>query len=517
MVAKLLAKLTLAASGLTAGAVYADAHYDANSFGVVRFGRAAITAVKIAVDYKLFFHKYVKSHPEYAEQIHNLHLVSALRLRTMCCKNGGVFIKVGQHLGSLEYLLPREYVETMKVLYDQAPRSDLEELKSVIREDLGQQVEDMFVEFDPEPLGAASLAQVHKAKLSDGQIVAVKIQHPKVKARSAADIRTMEVLVHAAGWLFPEFAYVWLAEETKRNLPVELDFLNEGRNCEKIAKILSKFKFLKVPKVFWELSSDRVLTMEFCDGGKVDDVGYMKKHNISVNQVTERLSHLYSEMIFVKGYVHCDPHPGNVLVKNTRHGPQIVLLDHGLYQTLTDDFRMHYSKMWMAMINADTEGMKTHAAALNVGDLYILFACMLTARSWESLQVGIDKRILTSEETQMIKENIGRYLVDISSILGKVPRQMLLLLKTNDVLRGIEASLKTRPSSASFIHMSKCCIKAVMDWEIKRCTDWRCFMKTKLREHILLARISLYSIYLWLLNSPLRAIVKHHHILSKAS
>ncbi|CAG5115789.1 unnamed protein product [Candidula unifasciata] len=517
MVVRLLTKLTLVASGFTAGAVYADTHYDANSFGVVRFGRAAITTIRIAADYKLFFHKYEKSHPEYAERMHNLHLASALRLRTMCCKNGGVFIKVGQHLGSLEYLLPKEYVDTMKVLYDQAPRSDLEELKSVIREDLGQQVEDMFVEFDPEPLGAASLAQVHKAKLADGQIVAVKIQHPKVKARSTADIRTMEVLVHAAGWLFPEFAYVWLAEETKRNLPVELDFLNEGRNCERIAKILSKFKFLKVPKVFWELSSDRVLTMEFCDGGKVNDVDYMKEHNISVNQVTERLGHLYSEMIFVKGYVHCDPHPGNVLVKNTKDGPQIILLDHGLYQTLTDDFRVHYSKMWMAMINADTEGMKTHATALNVGDLYILFACMLTARSWESLQAGIDKRDLTNEEQQYIREGIGHYLVDISSILGKVPRQMLLLLKTNDVLRGIEASLKSRPSSATFIHMSRCCIKAVTEWELKCCSDWRCYIKTKFRQHVQLARISLYSLYLWFLSSPLGVIIKHHHSPFKAS
>ncbi|CAL1548366.1 unnamed protein product [Lymnaea stagnalis] len=496
-----LAKYSILGLAVSGGVLYTANKKD--DVGVVRFGRAALTVARIAVDYKFLFYKYDKLHSEYLEELHKLHLKSALRLREMCCKNGGAFIKVGQHVGSLEYLLPLEYVNTMKVLHNQAPQSDLQELKAVIHQDLGKKVEEMFVEFDPEPLGAASLAQVHKAKLSDGRVVAVKIQHPKVKAHSNVDIKTMEFLVHALGWFFPEFQYQWLAEETRKNLPIELDFLNEGQNCERVEKILRKFKFLKVPKIYWELSSDRVLTMEFCEGGKVDDVEYMKRHNISVNQITERLGQLYSEMIFVQGYVHCDPHPGNVLVNKTKDGPQIVLLDHGLYQTLTDEFRMHYSKMWMAMINADVEGMKTYAAALNVGDLYGLFACMLTARSWEALEAGIDRKEFTHEEHLEIKESVGEYLMDISCILGRVPRQMLLLLKTNDVLRGIESSLKTRPSSASFINMSRCCVEAVTNWELDQCQDWRCYIRTKLRQRIQLARISLYSLYLWFFNSPL--------------
>ncbi|GFN99170.1 AAR domain containing kinase 1 [Plakobranchus ocellatus] len=434
---RLLTKVGVCASAVAAGTYYAKTSDDINSLGIVRFGRAAYTAAKIAVDYKILFHRIEKTDSRYPEEIHKLHLKSALCLHQLCCDNGGAFIKVGQHIGTLEYLLPMEYVQTMKVLHNEAPQSPLEELKTVIHEDLGQTVEDMFIEFDPEPLGAASLAQVHKAKMVDGKIVAVKIQHPKVKAHSFVDIRTMEFLVHALGWVFPEFDYVWLAEETKKNLPLELDFLNEGRNCEQVGRLLKKFKFLKVPKIYWEYSSERVLTMEYCEGGKVDDVQYMKDNNISVNKITEHLGELYSEMIFVQGYVHCDPHPGNVLVKQTRHGPQLVLLDHGLYQ--------------------ETE-FKTMASS---------------------------------------------YLVEISSVLSRVPRQLLFLFKTNDVVRSIETTLHSRSSSTAFLNMSRCCVRAVADWEASRCRTWRCRLRTELHRQFQLARITLFSLYLWLLDSRL--------------
>ena len=113
----------------------------------------------------------------------------------MCCENGGAFIKVGQHIGALEYLLPPEYVQTFKVLHSRAPQSSLEDLFVVIREEFGRNPADIFLSFDPEPLGTASLAQVHRARLKDGREVAMKIQHPRVKQRSAVDISTMEFLV----------------------------------------------------------------------------------------------------------------------------------------------------------------------------------------------------------------------------------------------------------------------------------------------------------------------------------
>ena len=122
-----------------------------------------------------------------------VHLRSAAKLRDLCCINGGVFIKAGQYIGSLDYLLPAEYVQTMKVLHSDAPQSLLRDIYHVIEEDLGQPVSEIFSDFEPSPLGAASLAQVHKAKLHDGRIVAVKVQHRDVQEHAAVDTRTIEV------------------------------------------------------------------------------------------------------------------------------------------------------------------------------------------------------------------------------------------------------------------------------------------------------------------------------------
>ncbi|XP_076979323.1 aarF domain-containing protein kinase 1 isoform X2 [Tamandua tetradactyla] len=424
--------MALAASGFY---LYSDKYLDPNDFGAVRVGRAVAT----------------------------VHLRSARRLCELCCANRGTFIKVGQHLGALDYLLPEEYTSTLKVLHSQAPQSSMQEIRQVIREDLGKEIQDLFVSFDDTPLGAASLAQVHKAVLHDGRTVAVKVQHPKVRAQSSKDILLMEVLVLAVKWLFPEFEFMWLVDEAKKNLPLELDFLNEGRNAERVSQMLKHFYFLKVPQIYWELSTKRVLLMEFVEGGQVNDRHYMEKNKIDVNEISRHLGKMYSEMIFINGFVHCDPHPGNVLVrKHPGTGKaEIILLDHGLYQVLTEEFRLDYCHLWQSLIWTDMKRVKKYSQRLGAGDLYPLFACMLTARSWNSVNRGIDRVPVTATENLEIRENAANYLPQISQLLSHVPRQMLLIFKTNDLLRGIEAALGTRASASSFLNMSRCCIRAL--------------------------------------------------------
>jgi len=111
----------------------------------------------------------------------------------MCSKNGGLYIKVGQLVASMDYLFPREYVEVFKIFHSDAPQSSLQQLKQVLVKSLGQEVDNIIEEFVPSPLGAASLAQCHKVHLKDGRTVAMKIQHPNVKATSNADVKTIEV------------------------------------------------------------------------------------------------------------------------------------------------------------------------------------------------------------------------------------------------------------------------------------------------------------------------------------
>ncbi|XP_072032630.1 aarF domain-containing protein kinase 1-like [Amphiura filiformis] len=496
---KLLSFSIAAASGV---AIYTQTRRkDWSSVGTVRFGRAMFGVAGIVVDYKKTLFHVDDSTEQYKELKSQVHWRSAEKLRQMCCKNGGIFVKIGQYLGSLDYLLPEEYVKTMKVLHNDAPRSPLDSIRRVVEEDLGCKVEDVFQEFSCEPIGTASLAQVHKASLKDGTQVAVKVQHPQVKAYSDVDMKTVDFLLHAVAWVFPEFEFLWLSEEMKKKLPVELDFIQEGHNAEKIARLLGHFKFLKVPKVYWNHSSARVLIMEYCEGGFVEDKAYMKKHGINVNKITQALGELYSEMIFVHGFVHCDPHPGNILIRKTdKQEMEMILLDHGLYQTLTDEFRWNYSHLWLALIRADLDNIKQYGQALGAGELYPLFACMLTARSWNSVTTGIDKVTPNQAEDQEIQESVGNYLPEISSILNKVPRQMLLLFKTNDLLRGIEFALDSRKSASSFINMSRCCVRAVADQDLSRCTSWISRTRVHLYKHLRLVGISAYQLYVQISN-----------------
>lgn len=144
----------------------------------------------------------------------------------------------------------------------------------------------MFAEFNPEPCGAASLAQVHEARLLSGEKVAVKIQHPRVKERAVVDLASMELFARIAAWLFPEFRLMWLVDETKRNLPKELNFLHEAQNADKVRRMFSHLDFLVIPGVYPELCSEKVLTMEFCEGRQISDVAYFREHDIDTHDVS---------------------------------------------------------------------------------------------------------------------------------------------------------------------------------------------------------------------------------------
>ncbi|XP_037551404.1 aarF domain-containing protein kinase 1 isoform X4 [Nematolebias whitei] len=395
MAVRLLKVSSLATAVLASSGFYLSSkQLDINDLSVIRFGRAALTTAVISYDYLTAFRHVAHGSEEYWALKSKVHQRSAERLLDLCCANRGTFIKVGQHLGALDYLLPEEYTSTLKVLHSRAPQSSMEEIQQVIREDLGKELSELFVLFEEKPHGAASLAQVHKAVLHDGKTVAVKVQHPKVQRQSSKDIMVMEVLVKAVHWLFPDFAFMWLVEESKKNMPLELDFLNEGHNAEKVANMLSHFPFLKI---------------------------------------SENLGKMYSEMIFVHGFVHCDPHPGNVLVRKCPRSQktEILLLDHGLYQ--------------------DVE----------------------------------------------IRTNAAQYLPQISDLLNRVPRQMLLLLKTTDLLRGIETTLQTRASSSSFINMSRCCVRAVARHKRIKARSRRRRLQITLAESLSLWKLSVYELLLW--------------------
>jgi len=507
-------KALLYGSGLTFGGGFGYSVYqsegDPNNVGIIRFGRAALAVGKIALDYKkTLYSGEVTDKDAYEEEKCKCHLRSANELLKLCCKNGGVFIKVGQHIGALDYLLPEEYVNTMKVLHNRAPEMPLNDVYDVLKEELGEHPYELFDSFEPTPLGTASLAQVHKAVLHNGEEVAVKVQHKYVKKHSFVDIWTCDLLVRMVKTAFPQFSFMWLAEEMRINLPLELDFRQEAKNSEKVSRIFKEYEWLKLPKIFWRYTTDRVLVMEYCSGAHINDVQALKSNGIDVYDVSRKIGQMYSKMIFDDGYVHCDPHPGNVLVrKNTGGSTEIVLLDHGLYTQLNNQFRYDYADFWSAIINTDVEAIKSSAEKLGVGQLYGLFACMVTARSWSSIQKGVDKAERSAAESAEIKANVTLYLKEITDVLAFVNRQMILIFKTNDLLRGIESSLGTKDSMSSFIQMSRSCMKVIYERKLldasTKFSRWKINVSGKWAQF----KISCYEVFLFIYWSRLGSILR---------
>ncbi|XP_053201562.1 aarF domain-containing protein kinase 1-like [Panonychus citri] len=491
--------VAIGASGTLIGTLHAN-EWQVSNLGITRFGRAAFTVASIAADYKLSLRNLSDETEGSKSAWSVVHTRSAEKLLKLCSINGGVFIKVGQHIGSLDYLVPPEYCQVLRVLHDRAPESSIESIKKVIAKDLGKSADELFEEFDEKPLGTASLAQVYKAKLRDGKIVAVKVQHPDVRSHSLVDMTSMEMLVRLVAKIFPEFSFLWLADEMKINLPLELDFIHEGRNCERVGRLFSHLKWLKVPSILWQYSSQRVLTMEYLVGGKVTDKEYMKSKGLNTRMVSHRLGLLYSEMIFMQGYVHCDPHPGNILVSNVNGDPQIILLDHGLYTTLSEKFRHQYSQLWHSLIKSDLEGIKKWGSELGAGDLFPLLACILAGKTWDTISSGLTKsrpKAQSEAEDAELKNYARQYFPQIAAILNRVPREMLLLFKTNDLLRSIEYSLGTRGERTSLLTMSKCCIRSIYDNKLRECRNILSSSIVRLQKNWQLTKISLYQFYLW--------------------
>lgn len=321
---------------------------------------------------------------------------------------GPTFIKLGQLLSTRFDLLPASYTTALSRLQDDVEPFDFEIVESIIAEELGSDVRHLYAEIDPKPVAAASLGQVHRAMLHSGREVAVKVQRPGVRDEVRADLATLARIAAVADKgsdLGRTYGFARLLREFERSLRLELDYRREARNLVRFAGLTSRYDLLVVPEPVLDLTSGRVLTMDFIEGRKVTDVGPLGLIDLDAEAIVEQLFSAYLKCILEEGFLHADPHPGNVLV--TPDG-RLAILDLGMVATIPARIQEKVVRLLVAI--GDDNGEQAARVLADLGH---------PLDHYDALAFRDDVTHLVSDAVAEGPElQAGRVLVELSRISG---------------------------------------------------------------------------------------------------
>lgn len=403
-----------------------------------RFLKGIFIALRIISSYAIFnLFNFVTPGFKRESRLKALHRKNAIFFREKALEMKGILIKAGQFMSSRVDILPDEYTSELSLLQDNVPPHDYEGIKKRIIEELGAPPEEIFMKFNNTPIAAASLGQVHEAFLKDGQKVAVKIQYPEIEKIIETDIKTLKTVIKLIRGKFGHIDFDMLHEEFSRILRAELNYLEEGKNAERFSHNFGGDERVIFPKVFWEYTTKHVLTLEFVDGIKITEYETLKSSGIDTKEIATLLGEVYSRMIYLHGFFHGDPHPGNIHVQP---GPKLVFVDFGIVQAIPERIKRELRRFANAIVERDPESaiesLRRMGFILEGADYRFLV---------DVAQSLIDKyRDITPKELKELTiEHIYKEIENIINILDfiQIPNNFILLGRTIGILNGISSGL----------------------------------------------------------------------------
>jgi predicted unusual protein kinase regulating ubiquinone biosynthesis (AarF/ABC1/UbiB family) len=281
----------------------------------------------------------------------------AVWLKENLIKLGPTFIKMGQSLGTRADLLPLPFVKSLGELQDNVPPFPNEVAFARIEKELGKKISEVYAEFDIEPIAAASLGQVYRAKLFTGEEVAVKVQRPNLNATIKGDIEILRKVAKFAE-RFPSLNenadWAGMLREFDETVHEEMDYAAEGKNAERFRDNFKEWTNVHVPVIYWNATTSKVLTMEFIHGDKVTDLETLRARSVSPEKVNRLLIRTYLKQLLEDGFFHADPHPGNLLVMPDG---RLAFFDFGMVGRITPQLQAKMIDAFFHVVAKDPAGI----------------------------------------------------------------------------------------------------------------------------------------------------------------
>ena len=374
-------------------------------------------------------------HQRNADQIFN----AAVAMR-------GMLIKMCQVVGTRSDVFPPQYVKTLSQCHDRLPPRSFEAIRAVVEADMGQPLFDVFSEFEPVAVASASLAQVHRARLKNGDVVAVKVQYPDIDHIIDTDLKSSRRVCQIYQRFDREpLELLPLLDELQVHLRMELDFRREVESADRIRGLFVDDEYIHIPVFRHEYCSRRVIVMEFVEGIRVTDEAALKAAGIQYQVLMPRLMRAFNKMILAFGFFHADPHPGNILVlKGADDLPEFILLDFGLAKELPPGFGMGIFELMFSMMTFNESAMLRAFKELGFrtrddddeASLLIIARRMIGRSDSGSFQ-GEFTQEMTDEMFDAIRENP---VID-------VPTDFVLVARAFALLSGIAHTLGQRANA----------------------------------------------------------------------
>jgi predicted unusual protein kinase regulating ubiquinone biosynthesis (AarF/ABC1/UbiB family) len=362
----------------------------------------------------------------------------ARKLRETLLELGPAFIKFGQMLSTRPDVLPPAYVEELSALQDRVPAAPWSEAREVLEGEIGP-VNEVFAEFEREPISGASIGQVYVGRLAPDSVgtesptdVAVKVLRPGVRPRVEADLRVIRTLLPFVTRLAPpgqRFTLENLADEYAATIRQEMDYAHEARRQELVRTNFADTPEVRIPPVVAELTTDRVIVSEYIEGTKISNVSTLRSMGIDTTDLADRLLRAYIRMIIEDGVFHADPHPGNLAVQSDG---TIVFYDFGLTGTLSERRRNELFEFYVAVASEDIEGVLDAFEGMGAldpdADREFMRAGMELA--FDNLRGG-------EVDVSEVRELVEGFQGTLREFPMRLPRDLALMVRTSTILEGV--------------------------------------------------------------------------------